>query len=125
MMKKSDRIVLGALTLAACTVSRPSAGPSPARGPAPAANTRGALVRAIDSMVASTEFRSANWGILIVDPLANDTLYSHNATKLFIPASNQKLVVSSVMLEQLGPDYRYRTTFSAQGQIIEGTLNGN
>ena len=126
MMKTSDRVVLGALTLAAaCTVSRPSSSPSPARGPAPAPNTRGALVRSIDSMLAAVEFRSANWGILIVDPLANDTLYSHNATKLFIPASNQKLVVSSVMLEQLGPDYRYRTTVSARGAIADGTLNGD
>jgi D-alanyl-D-alanine carboxypeptidase/D-alanyl-D-alanine-endopeptidase (penicillin-binding protein 4) len=123
MMKTSDRIVLGALTLVACTVSRPSASPSPAR--APAANTRDALIRAIDSMVAATEFRSANWGILIVDPAANDTLYSHNATKLFIPASNQKLVVSSVILEQLGPDYRYRTTIAARGSIAEGTLSGD
>ena len=81
--------------------------------------------RVIDSMVNDRQFRSATWGILIVDPETRDTLYSHNASKLLIPASNQKLVVSSVMLEQLGPQYRYRTTFGAQGQIIEGTLNGN
>jgi serine-type D-Ala-D-Ala carboxypeptidase/endopeptidase (penicillin-binding protein 4) len=87
--------------------------------------SRGTLVRTIDSMLRAPEFRSANWGILIVDPLANDTLYSHNQTKLFIPASNQKLVVSSVMLEQLGPDYRFRTTFAARGTVAEGTLNGD
>ena len=126
MMKTSDRVALGVLTLAAaCTVSPPSGRPSPARGPAPAPNTKAALVRSIDSMLAATEFRSANWGILIVDPLANDTLYSHNATKLFIPASNQKLVVTSVMLEQLGPEYRYRTAIAARGSIADGTLNGD
>lgn len=37
-------------------------------------------------MIAAPELRSATWGILIVDPLAADTLYSHNATKLLIPA---------------------------------------
>jgi D-alanyl-D-alanine carboxypeptidase/D-alanyl-D-alanine-endopeptidase (penicillin-binding protein 4) len=76
-------------------------------------------------MLKGPEFRSANWGILIVDPLKHDTLYSHNATKLFIPASNQKLVVSSVMLELLGPDYRYRTTIAARGSVSDGTLNGD
>jgi len=77
-------------------------------------------------MVNATEFRSANWGILIVDPLAHDTLYAHNATKLFIPASNQKLVTTSVMLEQLGPDFRYRTVIGARGSVSsDGVLNGD
>jgi D-alanyl-D-alanine carboxypeptidase/D-alanyl-D-alanine-endopeptidase (penicillin-binding protein 4) len=76
-------------------------------------------------MVNAPDFRTANWGILIVDPLANDTLYSHNATKLFIPASNQKLVTTSVMLEQLGPDFHYTTIIAARGPIAEQTLNGD
>ena len=76
-------------------------------------------------MVNAPEFRSATWGILIVDPLANDTLYAHNAPKLFIPASNEKLVTTSVMLERLGPDYRYRTTIAAHGTLNRDTLNGD
>jgi len=79
----------------------------------------------IDSMVNAPEFRTALWGILIVDPEKHDTLYAHNAVKLFIPASNQKLVSSSVMLEQLGPEYRFRTTFAAHGTVANGTLNGD
>jgi D-alanyl-D-alanine carboxypeptidase/D-alanyl-D-alanine-endopeptidase (penicillin-binding protein 4) len=79
----------------------------------------------IDAMVNAPEFRTALWGVLIVDPEAHDTLYAHNAAKLFIPASNQKLVSSSVMLEQLGPDFRFRTTFAAHGAIANGTLNGD
>jgi D-alanyl-D-alanine carboxypeptidase/D-alanyl-D-alanine-endopeptidase (penicillin-binding protein 4) len=76
-------------------------------------------------MIGAREFRSANWGILIVDPEKGDTLYSHNAAKLFIPASNQKLVVSSVMIERLGPDYRFKTYVVAQGRVVDGTLDGN
>jgi D-alanyl-D-alanine carboxypeptidase/D-alanyl-D-alanine-endopeptidase (penicillin-binding protein 4) len=79
----------------------------------------------IDSMVSAPEFRTALWGVLIVDPEARDTLYAHNAAKLFIPASNQKLVSGSVMLEQLGPEFRFRTTFAAHGTIANGTLNGD
>ncbi|HTE44789.1 MAG TPA: D-alanyl-D-alanine carboxypeptidase/D-alanyl-D-alanine-endopeptidase, partial [Gemmatimonadaceae bacterium] len=84
-----------------------------------------ALARSIDSMINVQEFRTTNWGILIVDPIAADTLYALNATKLFIPASNQKLVSSSVILEQLGPDYRFRTLFAARGTVTNGTLTGD
>src|ERR1043166_2226350 len=118
-MKTRNRVVLGALVLAACTTARPTSGPTPSG--AARTVTRAGLARSIDSMVNAPEFRSANWGILIVDPLANDTLYAHNAPKLFIPASNQKLVVSSVLLERMGPEYRYRTVIAARGPIAEGT----
>src|SRR5262249_43195861 len=87
--------------------------------------SRAELVRSIDSMVDAPAFRSALWGVLIVDPLANDTIYAHNAAKLFIPASNQKLVTTSVLLEQLGPDYRFRTVVAARGAIAEQVLTGD
>jgi D-alanyl-D-alanine carboxypeptidase/D-alanyl-D-alanine-endopeptidase (penicillin-binding protein 4) len=96
--------------------------PSNAPGPR-VANTP--LARSIDSMIGTPEFRSANWGILIVDPAKGDTLYSHNAAKLFIPASNQKLVMSSVLLERVGPDYHFKTFVVAQGRVSDGTLVGD
>src|SRR6476619_7007767 len=108
--------------LAGCSGARATTSPSPA---APPAVTRAGLTRMIDSMVNAPEFRTALWGVLIVDPEKHDTLYAHNAAKLFIPASNQKLVSSSVMLEQLGPEYRFRTTLAAHGAINGGTLNGD
>ena len=108
--------------LAGCGGARATTSPTPV---APPAVTRATLPRMIDSMVNAPEFRTALWGILIVDPEKHDTLYAHNSAKLFIPASNQKLVSSSVMLEQLGPEFRFRTTFAAHGAIANGTLNGD
>jgi D-alanyl-D-alanine carboxypeptidase/D-alanyl-D-alanine-endopeptidase (penicillin-binding protein 4) len=108
--------------LAGCGGARVTTSPSPA-GPPPV--TRAGLTRMIDSMVSAPEFRTALWGILIVDPEARDTLYAHNAAKLFIPASNQKLVSGSVILEQLGPEFRFRTTFAAHGTVANGTLTGD
>jgi D-alanyl-D-alanine carboxypeptidase/D-alanyl-D-alanine-endopeptidase (penicillin-binding protein 4) len=111
-------LVLFSASVVGCAVFRPSTTASPK-------GANASLARSIDSMIGARDFRSANWGILIVDPERGDTLYSHNAAKLLIPASNQKLVVSSVMLERLGPDYRYKTYLVAQGRVAEGTLDGN
>src|SRR5215471_21657697 len=87
---------------------------------------RDASLRAfIDSMVEAPEFSNAHWGILIVDPERGDTLYSRNAGKLFMPASNMKILTSSSALTRFGPDYRYTTTFGARGPIAGGTLSGD
>ena len=94
------------------------------RGSAPP-GSRVELRHAIDSMVAQPKFSNAHWGILIVDPQRGDTLYSRNAGKLFMPASNQKLVTGSVALTLLGPDYRFPTTFAARGPREGGVLRGD
>ncbi|MBV6520658.1 MAG: D-alanyl-D-alanine carboxypeptidase [Gemmatimonadaceae bacterium] len=104
------------LTLAGCASTR-----QPLRTPVP----RVALRRTIDSIVAQPQFRSAQLGILIVDPERADTLYSHNAGKLFIPASNQKLITGAVAVHALGADYRFSTTVSARGTISGNTLEGD
>ena len=83
------------------------------------------LRRLVDSLVGDTLFRSALWGILIVDPERGDTLYAHNAGKLFIPASNQKILISSVALKQLGPDFRFTTTLGTTGPIADGVVQGD
>jgi D-alanyl-D-alanine carboxypeptidase/D-alanyl-D-alanine-endopeptidase (penicillin-binding protein 4) len=76
-------------------------------------------------MVTQPKFSNAHWGILIVDPERGDTLYSHNAGKLFMPASNQKLVTGSVALTLLGPDYQFRTAYAARGPVEGGVLRGD
>jgi len=87
---------------------------------------RDASLRAfIDSLVEAQEFSNAHWGILVVDPERGDTLYSRNAGKLFMPASNMKILTSATALTQLGADFRYRTTFGARGQVSGGTLTGD
>src|SRR5947207_11296765 len=90
-----------------------------------AAAERATLRAAIDSMADAPEFHNACWGVLVVDPERGDTLYSRNAGKLFLPASNMKIITSSVALEQLGPDFTYRTTLIARGPIQGGMLTGD
>ena len=87
--------------------------------------SRAELRSAIDSMVAQPKFSNAHWGILIVDPERGDTLYSRNSGKLFMPASNQKIVTGSVALTLLGPDYQFSTTYAARGPREGGVLRGD
>jgi D-alanyl-D-alanine carboxypeptidase len=92
---------------------------------APVLSSRDALVALIDSLISQPKFRSAEFGVLIVNPRTSDTLFSHNAGKLFLPASNMKIVTGSVALKQLGPDYRYKTTFAARGSVRDSILSGD
>src|SRR5438105_4560531 len=117
------RLSLPFLLLAAgCGVLPGHSAPAPT-GATPRVGAK-ALRRAIDSVVNSPEFSNGHWGVLVATT-AGDTLYSRNAGKLFMPASNQKLLTSAVALAQLGPEYRYRTSFVAHGVIADGVLEGD
>jgi D-alanyl-D-alanine carboxypeptidase/D-alanyl-D-alanine-endopeptidase (penicillin-binding protein 4) len=89
------------------------------------AGSRAALRPYADSLIANPMFRTANWGVLVVDPLSGDTLYSHNAGKLFMPASNEKLLTGATALTQLGPDFRFVTRFATNGSQRDSTLDGD
>jgi D-alanyl-D-alanine carboxypeptidase/D-alanyl-D-alanine-endopeptidase (penicillin-binding protein 4) len=93
--------------------------------PRTALSPRVALRQFADSLVEVPEFRSAHWGILIVDPGRGETLYSRGADKLFMPASNQKLITGAVALAQLGAEYRWPTTLLARGPVRAGVLEGD
>lgn len=92
------------------------------RGPAP---THPALRHFADSLLTDPMFRSANWGVLIVDPTDGDTLYSRNAGKLFMPASNQKLLTGAVSLAELGADFRFETQVLGAAYPVNGILTGD
>lgn len=106
---------IGTIT-AGCASARPSTRPTPQ-----VAEFR----HLADSLVSDPMFRSAMWGILIVDPESRDTLYQHNAGKLLIPASNQKVLIGSVALRLLGADFRYVTTVGSTAPIVDGVLSGD
>jgi serine-type D-Ala-D-Ala carboxypeptidase/endopeptidase (penicillin-binding protein 4) len=114
---KVARIAIAALLSAACATG--GATPSPR-----ANNARAAMRFSIDSMVRQSQFRDAQFGVLIVDPERSDTLYSLNAGKLFMPASNMKIVTGATSLVQLGPDYTFHTEFAAGGPVVHDSLEG-
>jgi D-alanyl-D-alanine carboxypeptidase/D-alanyl-D-alanine-endopeptidase (penicillin-binding protein 4) len=109
-------VAIAPFALTACATVMKTARHSPPRSE---------LRHEIDSLTSQPEFRNAQWGVLIVNPRTGDTLYSKNAGKLFMPASNMKIVTSAVALTLLGADYRYRTTFLIDGEVRDSLLDGN
>jgi D-alanyl-D-alanine carboxypeptidase/D-alanyl-D-alanine-endopeptidase (penicillin-binding protein 4) len=88
-------------------------------------SSRAELRHEIDSLTSQPVFRNAQWGVLIVNPRTGDTLYSKNAGKLFMPASNLKIITGAAALTLLGPEYRYRTTFLSDGEVRDSLLDGD
>lgn len=99
---------------------------SPAPATAPIRPASRAAVRAmLDSVVDHPRFRNAQWGVLVVDPGSGDTLYSYNAHKLFMPASNEKVVTAAVALTLLGPDFKFTTRVAMRGVQRDTVLDGD
>jgi D-alanyl-D-alanine carboxypeptidase/D-alanyl-D-alanine-endopeptidase (penicillin-binding protein 4) len=115
-------VVAAVVVAVAACAGRVAAPGVPAPG---AALPLAAFTRLVDSLVEAPAFRNAHWGVLIVDADAGDTLYARNAGKLFMPASNQKLLTGATALTQLGTGYRFVTRFAGTGPVESGLLRGD
>jgi D-alanyl-D-alanine carboxypeptidase/D-alanyl-D-alanine-endopeptidase (penicillin-binding protein 4) len=108
---------------AACAPAQPALSPAPSA--TPAAPVVSPVAAALDSIFNDTLFASAHWGVLVRSLETGETLYARNAGRMFVPASNMKLVTAAAALEALGPDYRYRTRVAAAGPVRNGELRGD
>jgi D-alanyl-D-alanine carboxypeptidase/D-alanyl-D-alanine-endopeptidase (penicillin-binding protein 4) len=118
----SALLLAGACASAPRTVTSTRPATSP---PSTAVAATPSLQRFVDSLIDAPDFRSANWGVIIVDPGRGETLYSRNADKLFMPASNMKLVTGSTALTQLGPNFRWSTAVLTRGVVRDSVLAGD
>src|SRR5437868_533674 len=90
-----------------------------------AADTR-SLAPRINSILSDPDLARGFWGIQVVSLTTGEILYSQNADKLFIPASNTKLFTTAAALGLIGPGYRARTTVETPGsQDGHGRLTGD
>lgn len=111
-----------ALLAAVCSSAIAGCAPLLAGGAGSAASDP--LARSVQAIVADTALDHAHWGMLVRSARTGETLYAQNAERLFVPASNMKLVTGALALETLGPDYRYRTEVLGAGPVQNGTLRG-
>src|SRR5512135_3902046 len=98
MISKATTFLACGLLLAGCSSHAPPATPTP----------RMAFAVTADSILNIAQ-RQTQWGIEIWDQGRNQSLYSHDSDRHFIPASNTKLVVTTTAMGLLGPDWRYQT----------------
>jgi D-alanyl-D-alanine carboxypeptidase/D-alanyl-D-alanine-endopeptidase (penicillin-binding protein 4) len=101
--------------------------PPPATAPAPPAARSSVLeLRSdIDAILASPALDHGYWGILVRSLTADDTLYTLNAGKLMMPASNLKIVTLAAAASRLGWSYSYATRLLGAGGVQDGALQGD
>lgn len=80
-----------------------------------------ALAAALDRILAARTLHGAHVGVL-VETTDGQRLYARGAGDTIQPASTLKLVVGSTALERLGPDYRFATVLTRDGDTL--TLHG-
>ena len=79
----------------------------------------------IDQKFQDSLFTHAHWGVLIESLNSGEIWYEQNADRMFMPASNQKILTSAVALLTLGPDFIFETHLYYTGEIIDSVLNGD
>jgi D-alanyl-D-alanine carboxypeptidase/D-alanyl-D-alanine-endopeptidase (penicillin-binding protein 4) len=110
-----------ALTFASCQHTKPTLTPAAA---SPAGRVR-TLQHDLDAILAAPSLDRGYWGVLVKSLRTDETLYTRNARKLMMPASNMKIVTLAAAAERLGWDYTYETTVRATGAIGAGLLDGD
>jgi D-alanyl-D-alanine carboxypeptidase/D-alanyl-D-alanine-endopeptidase (penicillin-binding protein 4) len=109
---RAMRLVLGATLVAALGV------------PARVSAQSKALAKRLDARLDAKPFDRQLWGVAVVDEKGK-LLYGRNADRLFIPASNTKLVVSAVASALFAPDFTVRTSVYASGPVVGGVVQGD
>lgn len=81
-------------------------------------------VRQLDSLLDAAPFQHSLWGIALVDDRGR-LVYGRNPDKLFIPASNTKIMVSAIATALLPPRWTVQTSLYGTGPVVDGVLEGN
>jgi D-alanyl-D-alanine carboxypeptidase/D-alanyl-D-alanine-endopeptidase (penicillin-binding protein 4) len=81
------------------------------------------LSKRLDARLDRPPFNRQLWGVALMDE-GGRLIYGRNPDRLFIPASNTKLVVSAVASALLPPDWRVKTSVYG-GPVVGGVLLGD
>lgn len=82
------------------------------------------LTRRLEARLDQPQLLRHHWGVAIEDQ-SGRLLFGRNAGRLFIPASNTKLITSAAGIVMLGPDFTVRTSVYGAGPVIDGVLHGD
>jgi serine-type D-Ala-D-Ala carboxypeptidase/endopeptidase (penicillin-binding protein 4) len=90
-----------------------------------AADNTGHLRNDLARIFADANFANAQWGVEVISLDRGDIIFEQNATRLYMPASNNKILTATSALIRLGPDFRFETRISADGVVSDGVLKGS
>jgi len=76
------------------------------------------------TLMGAAALHGAHVGVEAVDARDGHVLYARGEDAAFPPASTLKLLVGSVALEKLGPEFRFTTDALADGEVAGGVLQG-
>lgn len=79
----------------------------------------------VHRVLESPGLRQMHVGVLAIDAASGRTLFALDGEKKFVPASNQKILVTAAAMSMLGPDHRFRTEAWATGPIVDGRIDGD
>jgi len=82
------------------------------------------LAKRLDRRLDAAPFNRNLWGVVVIDDRGR-TVYARNADRLFVPASNTKIIVSAVASALLPPDFTVQTSVYGTGPVANGTLEGD
>jgi len=80
----------------------------------------------VEKIVGAVDVNRGYWGMLVEDADSGEVLYSLNADRYFLPASNAKLFTAALTLATLGSDYCFHTTVESRSALgSDGVLAGD
>jgi D-alanyl-D-alanine carboxypeptidase/D-alanyl-D-alanine-endopeptidase (penicillin-binding protein 4) len=82
------------------------------------------LTQRLDALLDAPPLNRHLWGIAVADSNGR-TMFARNADRLFIPASNTKLLVTAAAAVLLPPDWTAQTSLYASGPVVNGVLQGH
>ncbi len=83
-----------------------------------------ALAKRLDARLDAPGLDRLLWGVSVTD-LDGHVLYSRNGDRLFVPASNTKILATVTATALLGPDFTVKTSVYGTGPITNGVLQGD
>src|SRR5438105_4042792 len=92
---------------------------------ATAAIAEDSLAARIEAVTRGADYKSAHWGVLIVNAETGKSVYEQNADRMFTPASTTKLYTCAAALAAFGTDYRFETPVYRRGEVKDGRLSGD
>lgn len=78
----------------------------------------------IELITSSEPLSSAQLGVKAVS-LTGRTIADYRSSQMLVPASNVKLLTTGIAMQELGSDFKFETSISYTGSIVDGTLEGD